>query len=299
MNDTVNEHDKKPVYFLLENAIGSIEAGPDQQERLEEMTIDVAQGNFHVHTDGVIPCGCIDGRDTRDGLSPKPDSAGGTESLFVADDLTTKRFGGKDGSTAAGFQNTLAHVSELGLPIGGHNDNHASGEASGCGANDKLPAIYEFIAKNGTMLRDVAASLGIRASDAAFEMIIDNASTRSEFSSGAEMLGKLRAYGEDKVDPLVGQHNEVVAVINTIQGTTLDRKALAAKYGDAYESFNIDAWTFDKAAEVMSLQEDGVTFDEDEKEAKVLALALYNLATAHVLCGPNMRVIVLAPEDTE
>ena len=84
---------------------------------------------------------------------------------------------------------------------------------------------------------------------------------------------------------------------NGVIQETLDRLlAVAMKFDD---DGNLDAWTFDKAAEVMSLQEDGVTFDEDEKEAKVLALALYNLATAHVLCGPNMRVIVLAPEDTE
>lgn len=276
-------------YINLPLAEGSIEAGPEQQERLEEFTARVASGEFHVPTDTTIPVGCIDGRDTRDGMTPKPDSAGGTESLFVADDLTTKRLAGSGGTTAEGYRNTLAYVQFKGYEVGGHNDEHAvhgNPDGSGCGANDKLPLIYDFMVRQGDSLRDIASQLGITVSDESFETIMKNAAERTEFSKGRDLLHALNETGSDHVDPLVGEHNEVVAVINTREGTTLDRIALAKEFTHQYESFNVDAWTFTNAAELISET-------PEEVEAKVFAMAFYNLATAHVLCGTNMRVVVL------
>lgn len=273
-------------YFHLAAAEGTIEAGAHQQERLDEVTERVGSGEFHVATTGQIPYGCIDGRDTRDGLAPKPDSAGGTESLFVADDLTTKRFAGEHGTTREAYANTLRYVTDAGYEVGGHTDDHAAGDGSGCGANDKLAPIYEFIARESAALRELAAGLGITASDEAFQQIIAHASSRTEFSSGREVLEELAEYGDGAVDYLVGDHNEVVAAINTKPGTTLNRVALREEFGEDYESFNVDAWTFKKSAELISSS-------SEEVEAKVLALAFYNLATAHKLCGANMRVVVL------
>lgn len=283
MNESI-ENTKKS-YFLLEHAEGVIEAGSEQQERLEECTERLASGEFHVETTGKIPFGCIDGRDTRDGLMPKPDSAGGTLSLTVADDLTTKRFAGDGNSTKHAYENTLRFVADAGYEVGGHTDDHASGEGSGCGANDKLAPIYEFIGREGDMLRSLAGQLGINASDQSFNQIVANARERSQFSSGREMLEALSRYGDSSVDHLVGTHKEVVAVINSVNGTTLDRVALKQEFGEDYEAFNVDAWTFEETAELTS-------DNEEEKQSKMLALAFYNLATAHKLCGKNMRVIV-------
>lgn len=282
-HDTMETHE--PIFMTLPLAEGAIEAGPLQQERLDEMTRRLSRGEFHVKTDGRIPFGCIDGRDTRDGLMPKPDSAGGTESLFVADDLTTKRLEARDGSTAGGYRNTLAYVQLRGYEVGGHTDEHASGDGSGCGANDKLSLIYDFIARHGEALRELAATLGVTTSDESFATIMAHAGGRTEFSTGRELLTALQAQGEHAVDPLVGDHREVVAVVNTVEATTLDRMALTQEFGDQYEAFNIDVWAFDEAATLMSES-------PEEVNAKTFAMTLYNLATAHVLCGKNMRVIV-------
>ncbi len=283
--DTHEQETPKVTYFYLSAAEGTIEAGPDQQGRLDEFTERVGSGEFHVETTGKVPFGCIDGRDTRDGLTPKPDSAGGTESLFVADDLTTKRFAG-GGTTREAYANTLRYVSDAGYEVGGHTDSHAAGDGSGCGANDKLQPIYEFIAREGELLRELAGSLGITASDEAYEQIVANAAARTEFSAGRELLEELAEYGDGAVDYLVGDHREVVAVVNTKSGTTLDRVALRQEFGEDYEAFNVDAWTFRESAELISST-------PEEVEAKVLALAFYNLATAHKLCGKSMRVVVL------
>ena len=135
MNETIEQN--KTSYLLLEHAEGTIEAGPEQQERLDEFTERLASGEFHVETTGRIAFGCIDGRDTRDGIAPKPDSAGGTLSLTVADDLTTKRFAGENGTTAESYENTLRYVAGAGYEVGGHTDDHAAGDGSGCGAEEQ------------------------------------------------------------------------------------------------------------------------------------------------------------------
>ncbi len=271
-------------YLSLPFAEGMIEAGPAQHERLDELTGRLQDGEFHVLVDGFIPSGCIDGRGTGGGLLPKPDSAGGTESLFVADDLTAKRFAG-DGTTQQAYAAMLRFVTDAGYAVGGHTDTHAHGEASGCGANDKLPIIYDFITRQGAVLRELAEALGITASDEAYEHIMANAAGRTEFSSPKTLLDELTVYGDGAVEVLEGDHNEVVAVINTQAGTTLDRVTLRKEFGETYEAFNIDTWTFRPSAQLIAKIPEDV-------DGIVLALAFYNLATAHVLCGKNMRVII-------
>lgn len=207
---------------------------------------------------------------------------------MVADDLTTQRFAGEDGTTRSAYRNVLAIVQAEGAPVGGHTDSHAHAEASGCGANDKLPAIYDFIARRGDELRTLAASLGVSVDTVTHQLITGNAAARTSFSAGAELLDELNqtvAMG-GVVDALRGSHNEVVATINLRAGTTLNREALAREFGSDYQSFNVDAWSFAAAAEATSLS-------EEEASQKVAAMVYYNLATAGVLCGKAMRVVVL------
>lgn len=280
----VNPEAETNVQFfeLGEYAEGSIEPREDQQERLEEFTQRVGSGEFHVSTDILLPCGCIDGRC---GCSVKPNSAGGTESLMVADDLTTKRFD-VDGTTKSAYQAVIASLQTMGEKVGGHDDPHAGGEKSGCGANDKLHLIYAMIVKRADHIKGLTEAIGITVNDTVHSMIVDNAMGRTEFSSGAELLDILDASGDDTVDHLVGDHNEVIAVINKRYGTTLDRDALEAEFGPNYEAFNVDAWAFEAGAKAVSET-------DDETNAKVAAMAYYNIATALVLGGTKLRVAVM------
>ena len=272
------------VIPTLEIAEGAIEAKAAQAERLEEAVRRLADGEFHVTVEATIPCKCIDGRPGANGLAPN--AAGGTETLMVADDLTTKRFAAEDGTTLGHYRSVVDILQREGYSVGGHTDNHAQGEASGCGANDKLPLIYDFIARRGDELRSVAESLGLEISDGQHQTILQNAGARTEFSKGAELLAALEDMaGADAIDPLVDGHNEVAAVLNFREGTTLDREALAAEFGEGYQAFNADVWSFAKAAEAISLS-------QEEIDQKVVAMVYYNLATAAVLCGKGMRIIV-------
>lgn len=283
MNEST-EMTKQPDYLLLDHAQGAIEASAEQQERLDEVTELLAQGEFHKLVEGYGVCKCIDGRSGGYGIYPNV--AGGTETLLVADDLTTKRFATESGTTADAYGALIDHLDAQRDIVGGHTDDHAHGEMSGCGANDKLDKIYKFIANSGDVLYDLADKLGVVVDDETHEMIVANAAARTEFSTGAELLDVLKEAEEPHIEELLGAHNEVVAVINTIPDTSLDRTALTAKFGTEYQAFNVDAWAFEIAAQKISN-------DEDEVTAKVAAMAYYNLATAHVLCGKNMRVVVL------
>lgn len=120
--DTTIENERKSAFITLDViAQGTIEAGPDQQERLEEFTDRVGGGEFHRPTAGTIPCLCIDGRSCAHPAELLPNSAGGSETLMVADDLTTKSFAlDGDNSTFAQYSNVLDFLKKIDQPIGGH-----------------------------------------------------------------------------------------------------------------------------------------------------------------------------------
>lgn len=270
-------------------AQGTIEASDAQATHLDELTEHIRTGEFSrkIVWDGpekMTIARCVDGRRPAGGMNPlAPNAAGGTETLFVADDLTAKRFASVDDTTVGGYANVVAFLKTAGFAVGGHTDTHAAGDASGCGANDKLPLIYAYIAAHGEQLRSVAATFGVAVSDATHEMIVSNAEMRTQFSKGAELLAILKENTDQRFfDELAGDHQEVVAYLNTTPGTTLDRDALAREFSDA-QAFCVDVWAMADAARVIA------TSDEDAAQ-KVAAMAYYNLATACVLSGPRMRV---------
>lgn len=272
-------------YFTLGgSASGTIAARADQQKRLDEITDRLRGDEFFIATNDVIPSGCIDGRL---GATLKPNTSGGTESMMVADDLTTQRFTG-DSTTLEAYRNTLAYFKAHALPIGGHTAEKVADDRSGCGANDTLAACYAAIAAHGDEMRTLAESLGINIDAATHEVIVERAASRHDFSEPHRLLAVLREYaaaGEATLDVLRGSHNEVVTVLNRRPGTTLDREALAREFGEAYEAFNVDVWTFPEVAARL-------TNDRQEQTAYIAALLYYNFAVAFVLCAPVMRVVV-------
>lgn len=272
----------KRYSYLGDRAAGKIEPRDDQMERLEEVTERLADGEFHVATTGRIPCGCVDGRC---GCEPKPDAAGGSFTLWVMDDLVQGRY--DSDTVASGYKAMLTDLKQRGVPIGGHDGPHRNDEKSDCGACDRHQEIYEFMVQNADYLRDVAASLGAETTDDTHQRITSKAAERTTFSRGAELASALTDVGGDEsVDHLRGEHNEVVAVLNFRYGTTLDRDALEAEFGDNYEAFNFDVWTFEAAARAVAQ-------DEADVQAMVQAAIYYNLATGHVLGGQTLRVVVL------
>lgn len=281
-----------PDYLRLTGAEGGIQQNETQEtETIDRLTLDLANGRFHRETSVVMPCKCIDGRRCPE-ATEGPNAAGGTETIFVADDLTSKRFEADDFSVTEGMRKIIEALQAFNYPVGGHSDNtHADMNDSGCGANDKLPRIYDMIVRQrDTVKKYVEAILGEGTVDAETEhLILQNAGSRlqnNDFSTGKDVYDVLDSTPDAQLEELNGAHNEVIAVINLREGTTLDRTALENEYGSNYQAFNVDAWSFRHAAEATS--------DNDtEIQQKIIAMAYYNIATALTLCGPKMRVIVL------
>jgi hypothetical protein len=146
-----------------------------------------------------------------------------------------------------------------------------------------------MIGKRAAEIRALAESIGVEVDNQTHETIVGNARGRTEFSNGTELYDVLdAAIGNEAIDHLRGSHNEVLAVINKRANTTLDRDVLELEFGPNYEAFNVDAWAFQEAANMISTID-----DSDEAKQKVAAMAYYNFATALVLGGPGLRVVVL------
>lgn len=282
------ESEKNNVDYMTLGGLakGDIQGSPETHDRLDDFTNRVGSGEFHTHTDITLPCGCIDGRC---GCKVRPNSSGGTYTMAVADDLLEQKYAG-DGTTEDMARNVYRSLRERGFDVGGHTAEDTHGDAnSGCGANDQLAKIYGIIATNGDALRDLAIAFGIVPTDEEHAAVLAGASRRTEFSSGKDVLDAMTdEAGTANIDVLQGGHKEVVAVINHRAGTTLDRDAVAAAFGDEYQAFNIDAWALENGA--RALYPDG---DEATIARTVTAMVYYNLATALALCGPNMRVVTL------
>lgn len=274
----------KLEYATLDLAEGKIEAGPDQQERLEEFTERLLSGEFHVPVDSKVPFVCIDGRPGAEVLGPN--AAGGTFTMTVADDLTTRRFSaGK--SLAEAHEEVVTILKAEGYEVGGHCADHAPEGKCGCGAEDEVEAIYDFIVRHADDLRGMLGLVGLEARDEDHDLIVSNAARRTSFSTGPEISDSLRRVGGSDAEPtLFGAHFEVAASVNSKEGTTLDRKAVAAEFGPHYQAFNIDHWAFDEGARAIALS-------QEEAAQKVVAMTYYNLATSHVLPGKKMRAGVI------
>lgn len=278
--------EEEPVNLLtLELAEGTIDA--EHTPEVVKTAEAFVRGVWHDYTEGAIICKCIDGRNCVHSLKG-PNSAGGSLSLLVADDLTTRRFISVNESTAAGMTNLATHLTEAGLPVGVHADTHAEGEKSGCGANDKLSPIYAMMVKNAEAIRGLAeAILGLPIPQDIHNMIMGNATERVVFSTGIEVKEAAIAVASEKAsETLEGEHQEIVAVINKVVGTTLNRDEAEVATGGKYQAFNVDAWAFEASAKAIAADKD----DDMEVQAKIIALTYYNLATALVLCGPRMLV---------
>lgn len=260
-------------------AHGSI--APSSQTVVHGDAIAARYNAAYVPITDTIVASCIDGRLATTNAPLLPNSAGGSESIMVADDLTLQRFA--RATTAEQYESVLQYLVSHRYPIGSHTDDHEHAGASGCGANDKLPSIYAMICQHSNQLRDTISQLGITVSDEWFAAMVQRARARQHFSSGDELLRKAQSVDESAVTVLSGEHREMAVVVNTVPYTTLDRQKLYDRDGAAV--FNVDVWAFPATAAIL-------THDESERQAICFALALYNVATACVLCASSMRMAI-------
>lgn len=239
-----------------------------------------------------MPRVCVDGRSREDGVvEAAPNAAGGSETLVIADALSAAIFLGKGADVASHAEALYAFLADKGFKVGGHRDDHAEGDASGCGANDKLQAILQKIGTAQQEIRSFIGALGVEIDDDTHRNIVARAAALAEgpyvASAGRRMTEVTRTLGGETAIPrLTGAHNEVAVVINTKAGTTLDRAALQKEFGPELQAFNVDVWAIEETIKTVAAK-DGRT------AAAMYAAALYyNVATALTLAGPSLQIVV-------
>lgn len=290
--------------------LGTGEGGIDPQTRVNngEFTNDqvdtfsqeVASDRFQTPIDPTaIPHKCVDGRCECGGAqSFGPNAAGGTFSLVMADALTTSSYRHEEEKAPDHAKRMYGELIKQGYKIGGHGDEKAADETSGCGAQDKLdapedqPSILNYITRRGDDVRKIVELLtGEEVSDALHQHIMGKAQklrTESYATNGAELRQSYvdaSAGDETTVPDVEGGHKEVVLVVNTQEGTTLNRELVREELGEDMQAFNLDIHGLENGVEVISI-------DTEEAQEKFVAALYYNVATASVLAGPSLRVVV-------
>jgi len=278
-----------------------VQAGEITEVEINDFSERMATDEFDAAIAALsIPNICVDGRGQSDGEQLLGgNAAGGTFTLVIADALTNGAYR-KDGENAKDHaKNIYAELKKAGHDIGVHDDDHATGENCGCGAEDRLdnaadpnaPTILGFIERRGNELFGMLRSLNIPVSEELEAKIISNATKlRAEgyATNGADLRrAAVDVAGESSVVKLTGVHNEVLARINLKPGTTLDRKKIAETFGPNYQAFNVDVPSIEFGV-------DQISQSVEEKHEKLVAALIYNLATASVLAGPSLRVVVRA-----
>ena len=288
-----------PMQQVQRFSIGLGSIDPDARLAHHEITPNALAsflatvGDFYtnvVRKSDVIPCQCVDGRSRQDGsYEPEPKAAAGTFSLVVGDALTTNSFR-KDGNDAAVHAEAIyTHLIRHGYHVGGHDADHASGSGCGCGAEDNLQVILEFIGDHGDEIQHFLKQFDIHVNLQTHRQIIRQAKsllTESYIVPGVSLRqAAVTAGGAACIETLTGPHHEVALVINTEPGTTIDRKKLAAAYGDAFQVFELDLPALTAASKVLART-------SSEAKQKQAAMLYYNAATAAVLAGPSLRVVL-------
>lgn len=277
-----------------------VDNGEITDTQIDNFSREVTRDEFQEPTDpNAISCGCVDGRCICGGSQEfGPNAAGGTFSLVMADALTTNSYRHEGEKAPEHARRMYAELIKRGHKIGGHGDEAASGENSGCGAQDKLdavdknqPSILNYIACRGDDVRQIIESLGVEVNDSLHKHIVGKAhALRAEnyATNGAELR---QAYvdsndGDDSIVPDVeGKHKEVVLLVNTQDSTTLNRDRVKELLGDDMQAFNLDLYGLENGAEAVSI-------DAEEAQEKFVAALYYNVATAGVLAGPSLRMMV-------
>lgn len=260
-------------------------------ERIDDYYVELDSGIL-------IPTKCVDGRGRLDGLRVLGyNAAGGTFSLVMGDALTYQRYRHSGEKAPEHAKRVFGELKKKEQTIGGHDADHTVSEADcGCGAEDRLddldpakPSILRYIARRGGDIRALLDSIGIDVTDEQHEMILANSQQliAEHYATGGAALRDafVETSGEESLERLTGSHNEVLLAINTQRGTTLDRAKIARELGPEYQAFNLDVPALEDGAGLLSIP-------PKEARAQFIAALYYNVATAAVLAGPSLRVVV-------
>lgn len=276
---------------------GSIHAGTVSQQDAEANAYEAAGYRREVALSS--PCVCIDGRcrnENQIAFELGPHIAGGAMTLLVAAEAVNHPFRGAEMLKYASNLRDDNDPAFTGFDLRAHDDdtNRAAGYANGtgCGANDKLPAIGVNFRENKDAIAGVLQALMGDDFDAAvYDGLVLPEPSEEEWDKNFLR----QAVGAENVENLhddhegVHGHREQQVIFNFVPGTTIDRDAYAGATGK--QAFVVDAWYIKELANRLAT---GINADAQAR-AMEHAMIAYQVATYLTLCDGSHRAAVLRP----
>jgi hypothetical protein len=266
-------------------------------------------GQFIKRVDPNAPGCCIDGRGCSacmDGnpTELRPSVAGGPVMTAYAAAEAIGWFADNDTSSIedrlVAVEAQLAHA---GIQAGGHVDakavanqfvNPETGQAAtGCGANDKAPAIvatpYERPAETQALTQAVMGS----RYDETYQPKNGMGYMQNRFAewNSKTYVDVTQRKDAHRVEILEAGHEEAYVIFNFNEATTFDRDAFLQSTGK--QAFCVDAWYIDNMARAMATGPDA----EQQYKQLFRAMVEYQAATYLVLCNGSQRGVVVQPAE--
>lgn len=188
------------------------------------------------------------------------------------------------------FTDVMQNFDELGINYGAHTDQHAEGEASGCGAIDNALVIFHNSVK---YRQEIAATLQVLDPSFETEMIeavLDNFGQynqslvdRNEQYSGRQVMDQIHER-QKVIKKLAAGHREMYIILNDIDGRTVNQHAVRDSTREAVQVFAVDLWRVRDIAARMKPE------DSAAQQKAIIGELVYTLATAATLTAGDLPV---------
>jgi hypothetical protein len=265
---------------------------------VDELITRIQGDEYTLHGDPTaIVNECMDSRGQTNGhMVVGVKAAGGTTCMVLMDALTNDSYRAPGDKAPTHKATIFGELKKNQQPVGGHTaDTVPDPQYAGCGAEDKLdapddehpqkPSTLRLLTQQANTIFDFMREAGYKVEPKLAQHITGKGQAlRNEHyaTSGKEL--------SDAGDPkhrkvLTGDQKAVLVVIMTEPGAYLDQEAINKDYGHDYEVFEVAAWGIENSAKEISVT-------SEDQHAKTIAGVAFSLATAGVIVGPGMPILI-------
>ena len=192
------------------------------------------------------------------------------------------------------FSQGQATLRDKMIGFGGHTDRHNKEDPNncGCGAIDKAPTIVRNAVKFAPQIRASIEALGIDTTglDEVESAYVEFAAGEMGEYTGRSVIKEITNDGK-VVKELDDDHKEVVAVLNLVEGFTVDQEKVRTATGGTAQSFAVDVWRAKDIAERLYKDE-----PEETRHKAFLSELVYTLATAGTLTAGDLPIYVVSQQ---
>lgn len=308
----------------------SVANRPEITEEIVEQVLNPdSLDHYYVRASDKAPSRCIDGRcvcnynetaDTTDIRELGPQNPGGTVAAALCarvaawDSMFTEQF-----SLVEDIHYLNEVFSRIGFTVGGHIDDNAEGNKTGCGAIDKIPGILER-STNPVAQKQIRKMTKMMLGDYYSQETVDSILGRllslqgmadeyfvrdeeGDYLFRKDTIDTLRTLNPKGVEQLGGAHKEIALVINLVKGATFHRDQFSLDNDHEVQMFNYDFWKSIELAEKLY----PVDTDDEIKNKMNGALrtryitvrALFAVGTAMILTDGSLELVVRQTQELQ